>query len=139
MFWHVLTGLGSTVGMTIIHPFLFIWSPLHAHTLGDGLSEKQTGHIRDLETPRHGLFCPTQHDDAFWKLGGNFARNRVLLHSPPMLLLNFVCWFGSLLALWAPFVYTLSFGESVGKALLMGLVPFMTSSFCFMIHTQERT
>jgi len=129
--------IGSTVGMTIIHPIQFLWVPLISVVNGSGLSAKHKGGIEDAETPRHGLFCPPMHDSAFEKVGGNFAQQRVVMYSPCIFATNVFAWAGSLVILWAPFFYTLGYGlGGVGKALLMGMVPFMVSSLLFMVNTQ---
>merc|ERR1719424_2073471 len=56
LFWHFLTYLGATVGMSVIHPLKFLWLPLINHLYMGGLGPKYTGTIDERDEPRHGLF-----------------------------------------------------------------------------------
>mmetsp|Transcript_21070 Transcript_21070/g.55448 ORF Transcript_21070/g.55448 Transcript_21070/m.55448 type:complete len:552 (-) Transcript_21070:212-1867(-) len=147
LWWHFLTYIGSTVGMSIIHPFKFLWIPLISHRFCGGLGPKYTGLIDERDEPRHGFFCPTSHDSAFEKIAGNFARQGVVTMRYSTLFGNLFIWLLSIWCLHVPFIKCLLEEEAkyeshrapVGKciyALMLVLVPFMVSSLCFMCVTQ---
>jgi len=148
LFWHFLTYIGSTVGMSIIHPFKFIWVPLISHLVcKQGLGRAYRGTIDERDEPRHGFFCPTSHDSAYEKIAGNFARQGVAYYRWSVLFGNLFIWCLSIFVLHAPFIKCLLEEESrhesrkasaaaCGYALMLVLLPFMVSSICFMCVTQ---
>lgn len=107
--WHLVTYLGSTVSMSLVHPAHFIFMPLLALCCCGDLPTSMRGGLASATIPRHGLLgCPQpSFDSAFAKVAGTFARERVLLRQPCAWLLgNALIWLASLALFAAPLVLT---------------------------------
>jgi len=151
LFWHMITWLASTLSMSIIHPLHFIVQPLVSQWLTGKLPAGFDGGLETAEIPRHGIHsCPVpKFDSAFEKVAGTFAREKVLLHNTGWVVGNFLVISLSMVLAVAPTIYRCNgggpdrSGYSPAEIVLswlwtigLGLMPFASSSICFMVVTQ---